>query len=238
MAVLDKKLIEKLKKQGLKSVNVRVSQKASNLGISPEAALILIAKSYGLGTASFQKKLIPEKQREIRENLPSLLEPTPKKSISKSTLIKNNTESKNVKHKNSKNIVIKNALEYILQDDELRERCQDLILAKSKYDRAINQATLVLEQRIRTKSQPATPQNGSGLVNYAIKNSLSDTVLKLTNNNTEQEGYANIFRGIVLSFRNPTHHHILDNLTQEDALRICGFIDVLLRVIDNSQKIK
>jgi hypothetical protein len=47
-----------------------------------------------------------------------------------------------------------------------------------------------------------------------------------------------IQRGVVPAFRNRTHHHILDNFSQEDAIRVCGFIDVLLRVVDTSVKVK
>ena len=42
-------------------------------------------------------------------------------------------------------------VENYIHDKELRDRCLDLLEAKGKYDRVINQATLVLEDRIRTK---------------------------------------------------------------------------------------
>jgi len=42
-------------------------------------------------------------------------------------------------------------------------------------------------------------------------------------------------RGIVLSFRNPTHHFITDKFSREDALKLVAFIDNLLQIIDSSK---
>src|SRR3989344_4424930 len=42
-----------------------------------------------------------------------------------------------------------------IHDKELRDRCLDLLKADSKYDRVINQATQVLEDRVRTKAKLA-----------------------------------------------------------------------------------
>lgn len=71
--ILDKKLLlkiaTKLNKRNVTDVNVLVSKKASKLGISPEAALVIIAKNLNIGTASYQKKLDHNKQTEIRDAL-------------------------------------------------------------------------------------------------------------------------------------------------------------------------
>jgi hypothetical protein len=40
------------------------------------------------------------------------------------------------------------------EDPDLLSRCGDLLIASYNFDRAINQATLVLEDRIRKKAQP------------------------------------------------------------------------------------
>ncbi len=74
---LDSKLLDKIRKslgKERRAVNVRVSQLASKLGISSEAALVLEAKKLGIGTAVYQRKLDPAKQVEIRESLPILFE--------------------------------------------------------------------------------------------------------------------------------------------------------------------
>jgi len=235
--LLDKGLLQKvckkLGKKDIRKINVMVSQKASNLGISPEAALILIAKGLGIGTASYQRKLDPYKKTEVRELLPSLLvgrriQPSPSKSASK----------QEVKIGLTKRDRLKLIIEYLIQDEELKKRCQDILLAASRFDRPINQATLVLEDRIRVKTQPPQRLEGIKLVNYALKEDLNKTILKISDNPDEQAGVVSILRGVMLAFRNPTHHYVTDSFTREQALKVCGFIDVLLRIIDNSQKIR
>jgi hypothetical protein len=73
--ILDPKLMTKLAgKLGKKevAVSVMVSKKAHQLGISSEAALILLAKQHGIGTSSYQRKLHATKQAEVRDALPSM----------------------------------------------------------------------------------------------------------------------------------------------------------------------
>jgi len=71
--ILDKKLLlkvaTKLNKRNITDVNVLVSKKANKFGISPQAALVIIAKNLNIGTASYQKKLDHNKQAEIRDAL-------------------------------------------------------------------------------------------------------------------------------------------------------------------------
>jgi hypothetical protein len=54
----------------------------------------------------------------------------------------------------SKRARLKSAIEYVIQDPDLLSRCGDLLIASYNFDGAINQATLVLEDRIRKKAQP------------------------------------------------------------------------------------
>lgn len=232
---LDRKLLGKIAQRLDKShraINVKVSQKAARLGISSEAALVIIAKELGIGTAHYQRKLYPIHKAEIRESLPSIFG---KKHTHKKTpkIVKSKINS-SISKKN----ILKSALEYLLLDDELRERCQDLLLAKSKFDRPISQATLVLEDRIRGKSQPTQKLVGEALVRYAFNPELSKTVLKISNSTEDQKGFTLIMQGMVPAFRNITHHHATDSFSREDALRVCAFIDVLLKVVDNSKKVK
>lgn len=227
-----RKVASKLKKNDLKKVNVVISQKADKLGISPEAALVLISKELGIGSATYQRSLDPNKQAEIRDLLPSIFAKIDRKSY----ITKKSSGFKDVTEPNQR-ARLKAAIEYLIQDQELKNRCQDLLLAPSSFDRPINQATLVLEDRIRKKAQPSRQLVGVDLVNYAFKGDLSITVLKVSDNPGEQDGFANILRGMALSFRNLTHHHITSTFTREEALRVCGFIDVLLKIIDNSIKI-
>jgi len=233
--VLDAKLLDKIaKKLGKKkreSINVMVSKMAHKFGVSPEAALVIIAKQLNIGTANYQKKLEPNKQAEIRDLLPIIFSERIK------TKIPQKTSSYKTKVKLSPRTKLKAAIDYLIEDQELKDRCQDLLLASSKFDRPINQATLVLEDRIRNKAQPTQRLVGVNLVNYAFKGDLTKTILKVSNNPDEQNGFANIIRGLMLAFRNLTHHHIVNTFTREEALKVCGFIDVLLKVVDNATKV-
>jgi uncharacterized protein (TIGR02391 family) len=114
-----------------------------------------------------------------------------------------------------------------------------MLLAAKNFDRAINQATQVLEDRIRKKSKPEKKLVGEALVNFAFSSDLSETVLQIASGEAEdQRGYTQIMRGVVPAFRNKTHHHIINDFSREEAMRVCGFIDVLIRAVDSSRKVK
>jgi hypothetical protein len=227
------KLAKKLGKKNITTINGMVSRRASQLGISPEAALILLAKENSIGAATYQRSLDVAKQAEVRDTLPTLFAPT--------TQIAPNgrhTTSKKTKSTN-KCALLKSAIEYLVQDQTLIDRYADNLIGSRNFDIAINQATLVLEDRIRTKAQPTKKLVGEQLVNFAFNEDLSRTVLQVAGNDADdQRGFTQILRGIVPTFRNKTHHHVIKTFSREDAMRVCGFIDVLLRVVDNSVKVK
>jgi uncharacterized protein (TIGR02391 family) len=136
-------------------------------------------------------------------------------------------------HVNSKIIEI-GSLYNSIRDQELRNRCSDLLSAADHFDRVINQATLVLEDRIRMKSGVDKPMVGVQLVNTVLNADVSRTVLRISDNAEEHEGVCHICRGMMLTFRNPTHHHVIDKFTREDALKVCAFIDNLLQLVDQA----
>ncbi|MEP0829438.1 MAG: hypothetical protein HRF51_13040 [bacterium] len=216
------------------AVNVKVSKTASRLGISSEAALVLLAKQLDIGTSSYLRTLDSNKQAEVRDALPNI--------FPEGKLVRNRrtagTPSNGRVSRASERTARRAAIDYLIEDTELKDRSKDILLARSKFDRPINQATLILEDRIRKKSQPSRALVGENLVNYAVNSDLSRTVLKVSDNSDEQKGYADIIRGVMLAFRNMTHHHVIDSFTREDSLRICGFIDVLLRVVNSAVKIR
>jgi hypothetical protein len=121
-----------------------------------------------------------------------------------------------------------------IKDKELKERCSDILTAPGNFDRVINQATLVLENRIRTKSKSGRTLIGTNLVNTAIKTDASKSILVVSKDKDEQSGIADICRGMMSAYRNITHHTITDQYTREDALKVCAFIDNLLQIIDKS----
>jgi len=231
------KLAHRLGKSNIASINVLVSKKASKFGISAEAALVILAKEHGIGTAIYQRTLDPTKQAEIRTALPSIFV----------TGVEKNVRKEGGRHKGKLSGIrrgsmtprerLKAAIEYLVQDPELRERCQDMLMASRNFDRAINQATQVLENRIRKKARPEKRLVGEALVGFAFSPDSTKSVLQIASGDPEdQRGYTQILRGVVPAFRNKTHHHIINDFSREDALRVCGFIDVLLRAVDCSQR--
>jgi hypothetical protein len=217
------------------TINVMVSQKASKLGISSEAALILLAKQHGIGTLTYQRKLDPAKQAEVRAALPVAFAASRPKETERSKA----ASGVNRATSPSKKASLKLAIEYLIQDSMLLSRCRGPLMASANFDIPINQATLVLEDRIRKKAQPPSRMVGENLVNYAFHEDLSRTLLRVSGNDPDdQRGFTQILRGVVPAFRNKTHHHIADTFSREEAMRVCGFIDVLLRVVDNSTKVK
>jgi len=123
-------------------------------------------------------------------------------------------------------------------DDELRARCSDILSAPSNFDRVINQATLVLEDRIRTKAGVGKDLVGVNLVNKVLNSDMDRTILLVSDSSEEHEGICHICRGIMLSFRNPTHHFLSDDITREDALKLTAFIDYLLKIINECKIIE
>jgi hypothetical protein len=120
----------------------------------------------------------------------------------------------------------------LIRDEELKARCSDLLSATDHFDRVINQATQVLEELFRTKFPEHKNLIGNDLVNAIVNNDPSKSILKFSGTGAEQQGYAMLMRGIVMAFRNPSHHRFLQNVTREQALQICAFIDNMLNAIE------
>ena len=118
-----------------------------------------------------------------------------------------------------------------IKDEELKNRCADILSAPNNFDRVINQATQVLENKIRTKSGLDRSFTGIKLINKALNTDSSKSVLIVSENNEEHEGFCHICRGIMLAFRNPTHHYLSDSFEREDALKFTAFIDNLLKIL-------
>ena len=115
-----------------------------------------------------------------------------------------------------------------IQDSELKSRCADLLSAPGNFDRAINQATQVLEDRIRGISNSGKQLIGVDLVNKLIKSDPNESVIVFSEDKNEQDGYSQIIRGLMMTFRNQTHHYITDKFTREDSLKLVVFIDTIL----------
>lgn len=227
--ILDPKIIEKLCKATKlqpNAIRVKISQLASRKRVASEVALVILASQHGIGTAVFQRSLDPGMQSAIRYALDAA---APAAHRSRSPRAGKAVEQRST----SRREILKGIIDLLINDHQLRSKCGDILLARSNYDRPINQATLVLEDRIRKKVKPPTTMFGENLVNYAFNEKLEKTRLQVASAQAEeQRGITIILRGFVPAFRNTTHHHIVDTFSQEDAIRSCAFIDLLLRVID------
>jgi hypothetical protein len=114
-----------------------------------------------------------------------------------------------------------------ISDEQLRDRCADLLLAGRDYDRAVNQATLVLEDRLRERYAENKKLFGRELVEHVMPESADDAKFRISENKSEYFGYKKIILGIFQAFRNSSHHEI-QSMNRVDAARICAFVDVLL----------
>jgi hypothetical protein len=113
------KLADKLGKRNPAAINVMVSKKAAKLGISAEAALIVLAKEHGIGTSTYQRGLDLAKQAEVRDALPAIFAPGTPRAKSKP-----NKATGVPRTGISKKASLKLAIEYLIQDPILLSRCQ------------------------------------------------------------------------------------------------------------------
>mgnify|MGYP000080219118 FL=1 len=122
-----------------------------------------------------------------------------------------------------------------IEDKELHDRCGDILLGETAFDRAINQATQILEDRIKNKAGlEKTVLIGLPLVSKAIHAKIENTILKFSDDPTIQEGYSFLFKGIISVYRNQTHHSLNFKCNRECALKFCSYIDELLKDIERS----
>jgi uncharacterized protein (TIGR02391 family) len=225
--LLDQKLLSKLgQKTGKspKSLREQISRRANKSGISSEAAQILWAKEQGISTATYQRRLPLGVQQEVQNFLPSIFARPPSNGAPAS--------NKTVALKRQPQIAA--AIDYLLEDKELRDRCKDLLKAKKHYDRAIREATTVLDDRLKKVSgiKGMLPQE---LIGKVVNPDPQKAIIVVSSERSEQEGIFSICKGLGLSFRNPTHHNLSNEFTQQDAMKFCGFIDAILVLIERAK---
>lgn len=225
---LDQKLLAKIADKAGKPekyVREQISKRASRLGISSEAAQVLWAKDLDIGTLQALRKLDPHIQEQVRSSLPSLMQHKARKS---------GTEKAKGAKRSRKASSLSLAIDYLIADSELKSRCGDLLRRTQYQDRVLREATTVLEDRIRSLSGIKESLNPEPLVNRVLNADPKKAVLVVSSDGGEQAGFHSICRGIMLAFRNPSHHGLDDKVSQEDALKFCAFIDTLLDVLAKS----
>jgi hypothetical protein len=204
----------------------QISKRAARLGIAAEAAQIAWARELGIGTATALRRLPPHLQDQARSAIPSALprsqgakkpspEPPPTKKSPDPVLL---------------------AADYIINDRELKSRCRHLLRRKKHLDTVLREATVVLEDRIRTLSGIQERLNPAPLISRALAPDPSRAILVVSQEPSEQQGFHNVCLGLVLTFRDPAHHALDDTTTREDALKFIGFIDVLLGMLGAATK--
>lgn len=114
----------------------------------------------------------------------------------------------------------------LIRDPELRRRCVDLLTAEGDHDRAVLQACIVLETRVRAAIGAPDDVIGTALMERAF--SAKSPLLRLSRSEAEQLGALQMYRGVMAYYRNPTGHRLHDDFDRDDALRIVAWIDHLL----------
>lgn len=224
-ATLNLDLLKKMARASGKTtqyVREQISKRASRLTITSPAAQILWAKELHIGTAHALRKATDSVKNEVRDELRSGSEST-------APLAKTHT-ARSVTGRARAKILDRATVSYVLQDEQLRTRCVDLIVAVKHHDRALREATTVLEDRVKKlsgiKGMTAVPLFGKALNPDPTK-----AVVVISDEKEEQAGIYHICLGVMEVFRNKTHHNLSNSFTQIDAMKFCGFVDTLLAVL-------
>ncbi len=224
---LDQALLSKIAtKIGGKSkqyVREQISKKASAQSISSAAAQIVWAKSLGIGTANALRQLEPHQQDQVRAALPFAFA----SRVSVGDKEKGSARRTEPRSQNP----IKLAVEYLIADEELKSRCGDLLKAHKHYDRPLREATTVLDHRLKELAGITYKINPVDLVNKILNPDPKKAVIVVSTDPAEQEGFHGICKGLMLAFRNKSHHHLDDKITQRDALGFCALIDTILGML-------
>ncbi len=228
-ARLNKSLLEKMArklKRTPQSVREGISKRASRRDMTAEAAQVQWAKELNISTAGAFQALAPHLQQQVRDRRPSA------QTAARATRV----EPASSRSARRPDDGIREAINLLLVDPEVKARCADLLRARRKFDRPVNQATLVLEDRLRTLGNVKERLVGASLAAKVLhpKNPL----LRISDENDVQEGIYFVCAGLVSVFRNPTHHHLTDKVTREDALSVCGFVDAILRILDQGKRVQ
>ncbi len=199
----------------------QISRRANRLGVSSPAAQAVWCNELGIGSQRFLNQLPPEVRQEVRDaltgNAPAGIRATTKSATGTQVHQKTSFD-------------IKVTVDAVLQDDELRGRCRDLLSAPRHYDRVFREATTVLDNRLKsiTGIRGLKPR---ALVGKVLNSDPAKAVIVVSDEPEEQAGFFKICDGVMATFRNNAHHTLSDRFTQPDALKFCGLIDMILAVI-------
>lgn len=120
----------------------------------------------------------------------------------------------------------------LIADEELRSRCEDLLAAEGHYDRVVREACIVLEDRVRTTIGAARSVTAIPLMELAF--GPKNGPLRVSDLEPEQVGAMQMYRGTMAYFRNSTGHNLVETYTQDDALRLVAWVDLLIEMVNKA----
>ena len=126
-----------------------------------------------------------------------------------------------------------------IRDPELRKRCLDLLSQFRKdghhdrLDTVVNEATRILEDRLRSLSAAPATCVGIDLVKHAF--GPPSPRLIVSNVAPEQEAAHLLFRGVFGFVRNSVHHRLVGTLQPERVLQIVGMVDYLISIAEAAE---
>lgn len=221
MGRLDPALLKKMaKKLGRAEQSVResISHKAARQHLVSEAVQVTWAQELGISPGAAFRKLAPHHQQQVQERLRAQ---APRSAGSPRAVPRRAGRRASDR--------VREAVNLLLTDQELKDRCADLLRGRKKLDRPVNQATLVLEDRLRKLGMITTKATALELTSMVLHPKRA--VLRVHKDDDVQEGVYSLCKGLFAVFRNLTHHHLTDKFSREDAMSICGFIDAMLRIL-------
>ncbi len=218
---LNAPLLAKMAKKfsrGAQGVREGISHRASRWRVVPQAAQLIWAAEMGISTTGAFGTLPPHVQQQVREHGNALDERTARRVRTLPAARRRSPARKG-------NGGLREAVNELITDSELKDRCADTLKGARKFDRAVNQATLVLEARLRKISGAGKGPKAPALAAKVLHP--DSGMLRLSEDRDVQEGYFTVCRGLFEVFRNPTHHDLVE-LSCQDAISICAFVNAFL----------
>lgn len=227
---LDQKLLAKMSAHLDKNpdyVRQQISKRANRLHVTSQASQVIWASQLGIATGRALKGLEAHVQQQVKAALGGA--PSEGRGLqAQPTSVASDT------HRQQDPLTV--ASDALLIDPELRSRCSDLLRRKKHLDRALREATTILENRIRQLAGITSSMKPEELVNTALNPDPTKAMLLYGSSPSEQQGLHSICRGIVLAIRHPTHHKLTEATTRESALQFCAFIDLLLQTLATTNR--
>ena len=228
LALLHK--IERSTRKTPQYIRETISRRAGRLGVDALTAQLLLARELKIGVAHALSKADPNVKQEYSGAIRSVSTPSeafpPRRHSTRKTAAQRIKKSQKLGSAEIK---------LLLRDAQLLGRCKDLLLAGDHFDRAVREATTVLEDRVK-KLSTLSHLTSVPLIATALNPEPTKAILVVSDERDEQDGVFSICKGVMLTFRNKTHHNLINNLTQADALKFCGLIDTILAVLATAQQ--